>query len=177
MTTPLFSVNNHQIKECGKPPTFTDADRTLGDRRSYFENRHGEQWIFTHNRDTRLIRVYSGDCGWDKVLSVRRFSLATLQQVFERWPDNELKEQCRYVLTGGHPPVPVVLATLRDFAKSHTPQEAFTVLFDADGNYISTAKDEASWLDACIAASQAIITVMSPVELQVLITRLMKDEG
>jgi len=30
----------------------------------YFENRHGEQWIFTFDRATREARLRGGDAGW-----------------------------------------------------------------------------------------------------------------
>jgi hypothetical protein len=43
------------------------ADLYIG----YFENRHGEQWIFTFNRATREASLCGGDAGWASAQPVR----------------------------------------------------------------------------------------------------------
>lgn len=36
-----------------------------------FENRHGEQWIFTFDRATRAVSLWGGDAGWASAHPVR----------------------------------------------------------------------------------------------------------
>jgi hypothetical protein len=61
---PLFSVKNHHIESCGKPPSITDGD---GPRyRGYFENEYGEQAIFVYDWQKREGTLYLGDAGWEK---------------------------------------------------------------------------------------------------------------
>jgi hypothetical protein len=36
----------------------------------YFENAHGEQWIFTFNRQTKKAELRGGDIGWNEVHEV-----------------------------------------------------------------------------------------------------------
>ena len=61
--TPLFSVRNHHVAECGTPPRIDDLrpSQYLG----YFENQHGEQAVFVYDRDSSQAIVYIGDAGWD----------------------------------------------------------------------------------------------------------------
>lgn len=59
----LLEIKNQHGKNCREPPTFptTDPDVYLG----YYENEHGEQWVFTYNRKTQKARLTGGDVGWE----------------------------------------------------------------------------------------------------------------
>jgi len=60
---PVFTVSNHHVDGCGKPP------RTDGDQpgyHSYFENEHGEQWIFWYDTEKEEGWVWGGDLGWEE---------------------------------------------------------------------------------------------------------------
>jgi len=59
----LFSVSNHHTEQCGKPPAIDGDD--LDAYHGYFENRHGEQWVFIYQRDTGEGTLYGGDVGWE----------------------------------------------------------------------------------------------------------------
>lgn len=41
--------------------------------RSYFENEHGEQWVFCINRDTGDGYLHGGDIGWDDPIPFKKF--------------------------------------------------------------------------------------------------------
>lgn len=60
---PIFSVTNHHVEGCGKPPQIDDSTR--GRYRGYFENEHGEQTIFVYDRAARTGTLYMGDAGWE----------------------------------------------------------------------------------------------------------------
>jgi hypothetical protein len=69
MSEPMLTIHNHHSTACGIPPTFSTmaANLYIG----YFENRHGEQWIFTCNRATREASLRGGDTGWARAHPVR----------------------------------------------------------------------------------------------------------
>jgi hypothetical protein len=69
VSEPMLTIHNHHAAACGIPPAFSNeaADLYIG----YFENRHGEQWIFTVNRATREARLRGGDVGWTSAHPVR----------------------------------------------------------------------------------------------------------
>jgi len=61
MSTPLLAVYNNHSPSCGVPPIARNSEETyIG----YFENMHGEQWVFTYNRKTRVGVLYGGDIDW-----------------------------------------------------------------------------------------------------------------
>jgi hypothetical protein len=65
----MLTIHNRHPAACGIPPAFSTeaADLYIG----YFENRHGEQWIFTFNRATREASLRGGDAGWARAHPVR----------------------------------------------------------------------------------------------------------
>ena len=69
MSDPLLTISNHHIAQSGDPPIVTndDAEKYIG----YFENCHGEQWIFTFDRDTKEAELRGGDIGWNDRHEVR----------------------------------------------------------------------------------------------------------
>ena len=60
---PLFQVRNHHSANCGPSPHIDDvgANQDLG----YFENRYGEQAVFTYDYDANQAVLYLGDAGWE----------------------------------------------------------------------------------------------------------------
>jgi hypothetical protein len=68
MYEPLLTIRNHHSPSCGDPPIVGDeaGDCYVG----YFENRYGEQWIFTFDRDTKAAVLRGGDAGWNSGFSV-----------------------------------------------------------------------------------------------------------
>jgi hypothetical protein len=69
MPEPILTISNRHTAACGPPPALSNefADIYVG----YFENRYGEQWIFTFDRETRQASVRGGDVGWANVHVVR----------------------------------------------------------------------------------------------------------
>ena len=68
MFEPLLKIRNHHAASCGEPPIVASdaAHCYIG----YFENRHGEQWIFTLDRRSRTATLRGGDVGWNSEFSV-----------------------------------------------------------------------------------------------------------
>lgn len=68
MNRPFFSMINVHVADCGTPPAFSN-DRS-DDYHGYFENRDGEQWVFTYDRATKKGELRGGDAGWERVYAV-----------------------------------------------------------------------------------------------------------
>jgi hypothetical protein len=68
MSEPLLSIRNHHAPTCGDPPIVNSDDPNV--YIGYFENEHGEQWIFTGDRTTRRVELCGGDAGWTKTYAV-----------------------------------------------------------------------------------------------------------
>ncbi len=68
MSEPLLKIRNHHIPESGDPPI---VDGETGNVYiGYFENSHGEQWIFTFDRDSGSATLRGGDVGWNEKFDV-----------------------------------------------------------------------------------------------------------
>lgn len=63
MSEPLLRIRNHHAAACGDPPIVSSDDPNL--YIGYFENLHGEQWVFTYNRSTKQGELRGGDAGWN----------------------------------------------------------------------------------------------------------------
>jgi hypothetical protein len=68
MSEPLLRIRNHHAPGCGDPPIVNDDDPDL--YIGYFENPHGEQWIFTYHRKTKKAELRGGDAGWKTIFDV-----------------------------------------------------------------------------------------------------------
>jgi hypothetical protein len=68
MSEPLLSIRNHHASASGDPPIVKSDDPNV--YIGYFENEHGEQWIFTCDRTTRRVELRGGDAGWTKTYAV-----------------------------------------------------------------------------------------------------------
>ena len=44
----LLEIDNVHVTDCGPPPSLDATDKYVG----YFENPHGEQWVFIGDRST-----------------------------------------------------------------------------------------------------------------------------
>ena len=62
MEQAILTIYNRHTEACGPPPAVSNEspDVYVG----YFENRYGEQWIFTYDRRTRTARLRGGDAHW-----------------------------------------------------------------------------------------------------------------
>ena len=69
MSEPMLTIHNRHAAACGIPPAVSTeaADLYIGS----FENRYGEQWIFTCDRATGEARLRGGDAGWATAHPVR----------------------------------------------------------------------------------------------------------
>jgi hypothetical protein len=76
MSEPLLRIRNHHVPGCGDPPIVNDDDPDL--YVGYFENPHGEQWIFTYHRKTKKAKLRGGDAGWDQTFDVVNSTVAGL---------------------------------------------------------------------------------------------------
>lgn len=66
---PILTIYNRHTAACGTPPALSNESPALSF--GYFENRYGEQWIFTFDRETRQASLRGGDVGWATVHVVR----------------------------------------------------------------------------------------------------------
>ena len=59
----VFAAHNTHDERCGPPPRLRNTDNP-GLYYGYFENRYGEQFVFTFDRATGTGTVSGGDLGW-----------------------------------------------------------------------------------------------------------------
>jgi hypothetical protein len=58
----IFLARNAHLAESGQPPVVeTGPDQYT----SYFENEHGEQWIFVRQQGAPTATVYGAHIGWE----------------------------------------------------------------------------------------------------------------
>jgi hypothetical protein len=125
----VFAALNTHDASCGRPPRLRNtADPGL--YHGYFENRYGEQFIFTFDRATGTGTVWGGDLGWDEPKS---FTVGLLDEALR-----ETHKLAARVVGPGRtevPGVPVIDAAL------------------AVGRLTGlTGKEEVIWLRACLEA-------------------------
>ena len=65
----VFAAHNHRDPQCGPPPRLRNTDN-LGLYCGYFENRYGEQFVFTFDRATGAGTVCRGTLGCAEPQSV-----------------------------------------------------------------------------------------------------------
>ena len=76
MSDPLLKIANHHTASCGDPPIIDgNAENCYV---GYFENPHGEQWVFTLDRVTGKAALQGGDVGWNTKFDVTNGSVADL---------------------------------------------------------------------------------------------------
>ena len=69
MSNPFFVMHNRHVVSCGVPPVLNNekSDRYFG----YFENRYGEQWVFTYDPESNTGELRGGDAEWENVYKVQ----------------------------------------------------------------------------------------------------------
>jgi hypothetical protein len=125
----VFVAHNNHDERCGPPPRLRNTDNS-GLYYGYFENRYGEQFVFTFDRATRTGTVSGGDLGWD---DPKAFALGLLDEVFR---------STRNVATQ-------VVGEGRDERSNLPGIDAALALGRLTG---LTGKDEVNWLRACLEA-------------------------
>ena len=121
----VFAAHNNHDERCGRPPRLRNTDNP-GLYYGYFENRYGEQFVFTFDPGTQTGMVSGGDLGWG---DPKAFTLGLLDEALRSTRD--LAAQVRG----------------RD-ARSKLPViDAALALGRVTG---LTGKDEVSWLGACL---------------------------
>ncbi len=61
----ILEIGNNHVASCGVAPvTRQEPGKYIG----YFENQHGEQWVFTYQNGKGTLR--GGDIQWDKPATV-----------------------------------------------------------------------------------------------------------
>jgi hypothetical protein len=128
----VFVAHNNHDPRCGRPPRVRNTDHP-GLYHGYFENRYGEQFVFTFDRATGTGTVSGGDLGWGDPGS---FTLGLLDEV--------LRDTRRVVAQ--------VVGQGRTAASDLPTIDAALALGRLTG---LTAKDEVIWLRACLAACTA----------------------
>jgi hypothetical protein len=125
----VFVAHNNHDERCGKPPRLRNIDNP-GLYYGYFENRYGEQFVFTFDRATKTGTVSGGDLGWD---DPKAFTLGLLDEALRSTKD--LAAQIAWEGRDEKSKPPVVDAGL------------------ALGRLTGlTGKDEVIWLRACLQA-------------------------
>lgn len=68
MNNPLFIMNNNHSSSDENRLVFTNdnPNQYCG----YFENEHGEQWVFLYDRKTGISELRGGDVGWENIYQV-----------------------------------------------------------------------------------------------------------
>jgi hypothetical protein len=72
----VFAAHNNHDPRCGRPPRLRNT-ADPGCYYGYFENRYGEQFVFTFDRTTGAGTISGGDLGWD---DPKAFSLELLDK-------------------------------------------------------------------------------------------------
>jgi hypothetical protein len=124
----VFAAYNNHDPSCGPPPRLRSTDPRL--YYGYFENRYGEQFVFTFERATGAGTVSGGDLGW---IDRKTFTLGLLDEALHETQKlaARITEPGR-AETAGLPVIDAALALGR-----------LTGL---------TGKDDVIWLRACLAA-------------------------
>jgi hypothetical protein len=123
----VFAAHNNHDLSCGRPPRLRNtADPGL--YHGYFENRYGEQFIFTFDRATGAGTVWGGDLGWGEP---KAFTRGLLDEALRSTQDLAAQVEGSDALLK----LPVIDAAL------------------ALGRLTGlTGQDEVIWLRACLAA-------------------------
>jgi hypothetical protein len=129
----VFAAHNNHDPRCGRPPRVLNTDRP-GLYYGYFENRYGEQYVFTFDRATGTGTVAGGDLGWDEP---RSFTVGLLDEALRN--TRRLAAEVAGLGRTEAPDLPTIDAAL-----------ALGCLAGLTG------EDEVIWLRACLSACAPI---------------------
>jgi hypothetical protein len=128
----VFAAHNNHSDSCGQPPRLRNTDNPRL-YYGYFENRYGEQFVFTFDRSTESGTIFGGDIDWGEPKS---FTLGLL--------DEALRATRRIAAE-------IVRLGRTDVSELPTIDAALAL-----GRLTGlTGKDEVIWLRACLAACDA----------------------
>jgi hypothetical protein len=131
----VFAARNVHDARCGAPPRLRNTDNPAL-YHGYFENRHGEQFVFTFDRATGTGTVSGGDLRWD---NPQAFTLGLVAEALRS------TEALAAQVQGSE-------------ARSKLPLiDAALALGRLTG---LTGKDEVIWLRACLEACTAFAKAM-----------------
>jgi hypothetical protein len=123
----VFAAYNTHHAGCGAPPRMRNTNN-LGLYHGYFENRHGEQFVFTFDRATLTGTVSGGDLGWGEPKAFNRGmldeALRSTQDLAAQVKGSDARSKLPMLDAG------LALGRLTDL----------------------TGQDEVIWLRACLAA-------------------------
>jgi hypothetical protein len=125
----VFAAHNNHDPSCGRPPRLRNT-ADPGRYHGYFENRYGEQFVFTFDRATGTGTISGGDLGWDEP---RSFTLGLLDEALR-----ETQKLAGRITEPG-----------RAEAAGLSVIDAALALGRLTG---LTGKDEVIWLRACLEA-------------------------
>lgn len=137
----IFAVRNHHLAGSGNPPAIIDEPGSSVFR-SYFENEHGEQWIFVHDFKSGASTIRSGDCGWQRPLTIR--SAAEVVELFEAKRRDLLEANAE---PASIPLIDRVIHTWR-------AMEPGTPVLCSDQGPVTLNAAEQLWLRACLAVTK-----------------------
>jgi len=92
----VFAAHNIHDERCGPPPRLRNTDNP-GLYHGYFENRYGEQFVFTFDRATGTGTVSGGDLGWGDPSGDFSGGGFLIDAVDENDPSHDLGQQRRTV--------------------------------------------------------------------------------
>jgi len=131
----VFAAYNTHHERSGAPPRLRNTDNP-GLYHGYFENRYGEQFVFTFDRATGTGVVSGGDLGWG---DARTFTRGLLDEALRSTRDLAARVQ-------------------GDDARSQLPVIDHAL---ALGRLTGlTGKDEIVWLRACLEACASLAEPM-----------------
>jgi hypothetical protein len=132
----VFAAYNTHSANCGPPP----GHRNSANPRlyyGYYENRYGEQFVFTYDPASQTGTIEGGDLEWG---NIKTFTLGLLKQALHA--TQALAAQIEAGRTPETPELPVIDAAL------------------ALGRLTGlTSKDEVLWLRACLEACGVLATL------------------
>ena len=126
----LAAFNAHH-QRCGAPPRLRNTD-SPGLDCGYFENRYGEQFVFTFDRATGTGTVAGGDFGW---CEPQGFTLGRLDEALRSTRD-------------------LAAQVMGSDARSQRP--VIDVAMALERLTGLTGKDEVIWLRACLEACRLL---------------------
>ncbi len=126
----VFTAHNNHTPHCGLPPRVRNTDNP-GLYYGYFENCHGEQFVFVFDRATKTGSISGGDLDWGQP---KTFTLGIVEEALRS--TQGLAKQVERRGDAETPRLPTIDAAL------------------ALGRLTGlTGKDEIIWLRACLKAS------------------------